>query len=175
MKSLNKKGQVWIETVIYTLIIFVMIGLVLSFVKPKIEEIQDKAIIEQSIGMLEDIDHLILSLIQGGPGNKRLIELGIKKGILKIDGINDKIIFEMESKCAYSELGKSISRGNIIAYTEKKGDSHIVTLTLDYHEGHDIKYKDKDELKLINKASVPYKVFISNEGGDKTIINFEVS
>jgi len=175
MKSLNKKGQVWIETVIYTLIIFVMIGLVLSFVKPKIEEIQDKAIIEQSIGMLEDIDHLILSLIQGGPGNKRLIELGIKKGILKIDGINDKIIFEIESAYTYSQPGTSISHGNIIAYTEKEGSFNRVTLTLDYHEGYDIKYKDKDELKLISKASVPYKVFISNEGGDKTIINFEVS
>ena len=38
-------GQVWVETVTYTLIAIVMIGLVLSFAKPKIEELQDKTII----------------------------------------------------------------------------------------------------------------------------------
>jgi len=174
-RLLNKRGQVWIETVIYTLIIFVMIGLVLSFAKPKIEEMQDKAVIEQSIGMLEDIDNLILLLIQGGPGNKRLIELGIKKGVLKIDGINDKIIFEIEGKYTYSQPGKQISHGNIIAYTEKRGNLNMVTLTLNYQEGYNIKYQEKEELKLINKAPVPYKILISNEGGDKTIINFEVN
>ena len=63
-KLLNTKGQIWIETVIYTLIIFVMIGLVLSFAKPKIEEMQDKAIIEQSIAMMKDIYSNFLSNIK---------------------------------------------------------------------------------------------------------------
>ena len=48
----RKKGQIWVETVIYTLIAFAMIGLALSFVKPKIDEIQDRGIIEQSITLL---------------------------------------------------------------------------------------------------------------------------
>ena len=46
---MNKRGQVWVETVIYTLIALVMIGLVLSFVQPKIMELQDKATLQQSI------------------------------------------------------------------------------------------------------------------------------
>lgn len=33
--SRNRSGQVWIETVIYTLIAFVMIGLVLSYARPE--------------------------------------------------------------------------------------------------------------------------------------------
>ena len=43
------KAQIWIETVIYTLIAFVILGAVLGFAKPKIEELQDKSIIEQSL------------------------------------------------------------------------------------------------------------------------------
>src|SRR3989339_625134 len=99
-----KRGQVWVETVIYTLIAFVMIGSVLAFVKPKVEEMQDKAIIEQSIGMMEDINTIVLSLVHGGAGNKRKIELGIKKGILMIDGQNNKLIFEIESGNTYTEI-----------------------------------------------------------------------
>ena len=85
----GKNGQVWVETVIYTLIAFVLIGAVLAIAQPRIEEIQDKAFIEQSFGVMKDIDNIILSLAQGGVGNKRVVELGLKKGNLIIDG--DKI------------------------------------------------------------------------------------
>lgn len=172
---MNKRGQIWVETVVYTLIALVMIGLVLSFVKPKIEEIQDKAIIEQSIEIMEELNTIILLLIQGGPGNKRLIELGIKKGNLKIDGINDQIVFEMEGRYTYSEPGQDIYHGSIIAHTEKRGKFNKVNLTIDYSEDYDITYQGEDKLKTISKASTPYKLFISNKGGNKTIIDIEIS
>jgi hypothetical protein len=138
---LNKKGQIWIETLIYTLIAFVVIGLVLSFVNPKIEELRDKMIIEQSIGMMEDINSIVLSLMQGGSGNKREIELGIKKGVLTIDGINDRVLFEIESRYTYSEPGKNISHGNILTHTQKQGKLNIVTLTSDYSGDYNIIYQ----------------------------------
>ena len=125
------RGQVWIETVIYTLIAFAMIGAVLSVAKPKIEEIQDKAIIDQTIGMLDDMNSIILS-VKKVPGNQRIIELSIKKGNLNIDGVNDKIIFEMESRHTYSQPGEDVIVGSIIAHTEKKGKFSIVTLTSNY-------------------------------------------
>ena len=171
--SLNKKGQVWIETVIYTLIAFVMIGLVLAYAKPKIEELQDKAIIEQSIALVKDIDSLILTM--GGPGNQRTFELGIKKGVLKIDGVKDLIVFEIESKHTYSEPGIDISDGNLIIHTEKRGKFNIVNLTRDYSEKYNITYQGKDELKSLGKASVSYNLLISNKGGDKTVIDIEVN
>jgi hypothetical protein len=170
----NKKGQIWIETVIYTLIAFVMIGLVLAYAKPKIEEMQDKAIIEQSIEMIKGIDSTILTI--GCQGNQRAIELGIKKGILKIDGENDLIIFEIESKHTYSEPNTNIVDGNLIIHTEKIGKLNIVNLTRDYSEVYDIKYQGEDKLKLISKSSTPYTMFISNSGGeDKIIIDVEVN
>ncbi|MFH1801368.1 MAG: hypothetical protein ABH804_00845 [archaeon] len=171
------KGQIWVETVIYTLIAFVLIGAVLAFVKPKIEEIQDKTIIEQSIEVLNNLESKISEIRQGGTGNKREIELKVKKGVLKIDGVNDKLTFEIESKDLYSQPGEEVQYGNIIIYTEEKGNTNIVNLTRDYSESYDLKYNGADELKLINPASIPYKIFISNSGKTDsiTIINFEIA
>jgi len=177
-RGINKKGQVWVETVIYTLIAFTMIGLVLSYAKPKIEEIQDKAIIEQSIDMMKEINEKIVEVKEGGAGNKREIILGMKKGILKIDGIEDKIFFEIESRYTYSQLGENIIvplyAMDLIAHTEKKGKFNTVTLTMDYSEENNITYQGGDELKTISKAPTPYKLFFSNEGGDKTIIDIKI-
>jgi len=171
----NREGQIWVETVVYTLIAFALIGLVLTFVKPKIEEIRDKGIIDQSITVLNDIDLIIKTL--GGPGNQRVIELGINKGTLNIDGENDKIFFEIESKYTYSQPGEDVNVGNIIAHTEEKGNINELTLTIDYAGKYDITFRNLDELKKISRASTPYKIIIKNMGEDafkKTIINIEV-
>ncbi len=173
----NKKAQVWVETVIYTLIAFVLIGTVLAFVRPKIEEFQDKAIIEQTIVALEEINSVIRSMVQGGEGNTRIVELGIKKGILKIDGETDKLIFEIESRYAYGEDKQDILVGNIMTYTENKGKFNLVILTLDYSDKYEITYQNTSTLKLINKATTPYKLLISNYGKKetpKTKIDFKV-
>ncbi|MEN7982295.1 MAG: hypothetical protein ABFQ65_02520 [Nanoarchaeota archaeon] len=172
----NKKAQIWVETVIYTLIAFVLIGTVLAFVRPKIEEFQDKVIIEQTLTAFEDINTMILSIVQGGAGNKRIIEMGLKKGILKIEGTTDKLVFEIESRYAYGEDKQNITVGNIITLTENKGKLNLVTLTLDYSERYDITYQNESMLKLINKAATPYKIAISNNGKEntKTKIDFKV-
>jgi len=78
---MKKRGQVWIETVTYTLVAFILIGLILSFVKPKIEELQDQAIIEQSTLILKEIDSIISEVKEEGIGNKRKIEISLKKFI----------------------------------------------------------------------------------------------
>lgn len=172
----NKRGQVWVETVIYTLIAFVMISGVLAFVKPKIEEFQDRAIVEQTLTAMEEINNVILSIVQAGQSNKRIIELGIKKGILKIDGENDLLIFEMEGRYAYSEDGIEVPVGNAIVLTENKGKFNSITITYNYSEKYNIKYNGDDKLKIINKAATPYKIAISNNGKEntKTKIDFKV-
>lgn len=170
------KGQVWIETVIYTLIAFVMIGLVLSFAKPKIEELQDRAILQQSTDMMKEIDSTISTI--GSAGNQRILEIGIKDGELKIDGVDNKIIFQMDSKDIYSEPGKIIKDGNVAVHTEKKTEYNIVTLTLDYSANYNIKFGGADEVKIISKATTPYKLYILNGGQDtnsKTILDISLS
>lgn len=169
----NKKGQIWVETIIYTLIAFVMIGLVLFFAGPQIGKAQDRAIIEQSVTIMQDIDSIISSI--GVPGNKRLIELEIEKGTFKIDSENDRLIFEIESEYVYSQPDENISQGVITVNTDQKGDLSIILLSLEYAGVYNLSYEFKDELKTLGKSSTPYKLFISNRGGETTNINFELS
>ena len=172
----NKSGQIWVETVIYTLIAFVLIAAVLAIAQPRIAEIQDKAFIDQSLGVMKDIDNILLSLAQGGIGNKRIVELGIKKGSLKIDGARDELVFEIDSSYLYSEPGTNILDGDILIYTKKKGDTYTINMTQNY-SGYNITYQGSDELKIISKASTSYQLFISHKGKDtanKIIIDFEV-
>ena len=176
MRRLNKKAQVWIETVIYTLIAFILIGAVLTFAKPKIEELQDKAVIDQSIGLMKDLDSTILEIVQGGSGNKRVLETAIKKGMLTVNGVEDKIIFEIDSRYVYSEPGKNIEDGNIIIRTEKSGDISIVTLSRIY-EDYNLTFNGGDENKIISKAATPYKIAVWNRGKpeDKWHIDIEIT
>lgn len=172
----NNRGQVWVETVIYLLIAFVMIGLVLSFVRPRVEELRDKAIIEQSVQVLNDLDNIIRTI--GTPGNKRLLETGIKKGTLKVNGKNDTLSFEIDSAYVYSEPGEVVQIGNILVKTESATRNNLVTLYSNYSEDYNLTYKRGDTLKEFGHASTPYKIVISNEGTDsnsKTIINIDLS
>jgi hypothetical protein len=171
----NLRGQVWIETVIYLLIAFIMIGMVLSFVRPKIEELKDKSILQQSQEVLETLDNTIITM--GVEGNKRVIDLGIKKGEFTFNGTSDEIKFESESIYVYTEPGQKVQLGNVVAETKKKTRDYIVTLTSDYSDNYNITYKGKDEAKTLSKSSVAYKLILSNEGEDssgKTIINVDL-
>ena len=161
----KKRGQVWVETVIYTLIAFSLIAAVLAFVKPKIDELQDKAVIEQSISLMKDFDSTVREIIQGGAGNKRILEIAIKEGSLIMDSVNDEILFEMESEYVYSEPGEEISEGNLVIKTEKKGSINVITIKRSYvDDNFNITYNLKDELKTLTKAGTSYKISITNKG-----------
>lgn len=173
--SYNGRGQVWIETVIYTLIAFVMIALILAFAKPKIQELQDNAILQQSTQMLKEVDSIILNM--GAAGNQRIVELNVKEGTLKIDCATDKIIFELQSQSVYSEPGRNVSDGSVQVLTQKMSGYNLVTLTRDYSNEYDLKFDGQDEIKSLQSASNPYRISILNEGKDsneKTILNMSL-
>ncbi|MFA4952988.1 MAG: hypothetical protein WC584_02090 [Candidatus Pacearchaeota archaeon] len=174
------KGQVWIETVIYTLIALAMIGAVLSFAKPKIEQMQDKSIIEDTVEVLEEMNTIILD-VRKVSGNQRVFDLGIKKGSLTFNAINEKISFEIESKYKYSQIGEKIKSGSVEILTEELSSkkNYKTNLTLDYSgSNYDLQLKGNAEEKQITKASSLYKIYIVNKGKDatsgKTILEFEI-
>jgi len=171
----GNRGQVWVETVVYTLIAFSLMGLVLAFVVPKVEETQDKGLIEQSIKVLEDIDGFVRLL--GIPGNQRVFDLSINKGSLTFDAVSDSLLFEIESKYTYSEPGEQINVGNIVVLTEKTGNLNNITLTRNYEGKYNITFEGSEAIEKIDKASLSYNIIISNRGQDAnglTIINFEI-
>ena len=159
------RAQVWVETVIYTLIALIMIGTVISVVKPKIEAGRDQAIIEQSLGLMKTLDSIFIDIKQA-PGNQRIIELGVKKGNLIIDSKGDKIVFQIDSSYQYSEPGQDIEDGasGITVHTEKFGKIYNVTLTKDYSSIFNITYMGEDRLKTLSASATSYKATILNRG-----------
>jgi len=169
-----KKGQVWVETMIYTLIFLTLIGVLLAYAQPKINELKEKTTIEQSITLLEDIDNIILSIVQGGPGNRRLIDINLKQGEFIIDGEEDKIVFEMDTTYDFSEPGKEVDIGRIKAITTDKGKINKVKLIKDYNQ-YNITYNGKDVKESITSSPNPYKMYISNKGSNgQTNIDIQV-
>lgn len=168
---MKKRGQVWVETVIYTLIALTIIGLFLSFARPKIEEIQDKSVIDQSITMLDNIDKIIFSIIQGGAGNKRVLDVGIKKGDLIIDAVNDQIIFELDSKYEYTESGADGAPGNfvevgdLLARTTNKGNFYTIEIVSNYSGEYNITFQGEEREKIFSKSPVTQKISFNNKGG----------
>ncbi|MEK6819979.1 MAG: hypothetical protein AABY03_02180, partial [Nanoarchaeota archaeon] len=114
--------------------------------------------------------------VQGGAGNKRLIETNIKKGSIIIDGKYDKIIFQMETDYIYSEQGQNVNIGNIVAVTEDIGATNIILLNSNYN--YNITNNGRDENKTIEDSTTPYTVSIENKGEDssgKIIVDFVVN
>lgn len=172
---MEKKAQVWIETVTYTLIAFVMIGLVLSFAKPKIEELQDKTIIEQSMKVMREIDSTILEVSEEGIGNKRRIEMSVKKGEFNINSSDDKIIFELQGRHMFSEPGESYNQGDLNITTTEYGTQYIVKVERDYSGVYNLTYNEGENSKIIGKSPTYYNLYVSNNGGSPENIDFLIS
>lgn len=173
---MKKRGQVWVETVIYTLIAFVIIGGVLAYAKPKIQEMQDKTTIEQSIEILRKIDSIVSNI--GEAGNQRELNIGIKNGKLIIDGENNKIFFEIQSRYEHSEADVEFENMGVTELTKKSGKFFNVSLTVNYLGKKNLTYNNKDERLLLTKSSAGYRLFLKNIGTDEgglTTIDFKLN
>ena len=101
----------------------------------------------------------------GGAGNQRLFSVDIKSGSLEIDGLNNKIIFEMDSHYLYSDPGITVKDGNILINSQKKGNVYSVNFTRDYSGIYDITYKGENKIKTISQSATSYNLQIINRGG----------
>ena len=159
----NKKGAEWISTVLYTLIAFALIGLLLAFVRPKIAEMKDSFIIEQTISSLNDFDKIIADIRQA-TNNKRSYELHLTRGEFIIDTKQDKITFHIpDSNYMFSELGVPYQTGTINAMTTKSGSLYDVILEIDYRPLN-LTVSGNEELKTLQAAKTPYTLWMENKG-----------
>lgn len=160
---MKEKGQIWVETVLYTIIILAIITIILGFVLPVIEKQKDESMVEQSINSLKILDEKIKDASKEN-GNVRIAELGIREGELFIDGQSNKIVLVLsELSSVYSQPGQSIQIGNVrILSTEGKKKSSI-NISLEY--GFNLTYDGKDVITKFSPARIPYKFSIENING----------
>ena len=174
----KKKGQVWVETAIYSLIGLTIIAILLSIVTPQVEKAKDREIIKQTIEALNILDSKV-SEVEQTSGNVRFVNLRIAKGKLIIDSIGDSIIYNLEdTRLEYSELNEEIRQGNLIVKTGEYGRRFNITLTRKY-EGLNLIYGGEDKNKILQAGSTPYRLQVeSKEDPDiinnKMIIDFNV-
>ena len=161
----KKKGAIWVSTVLYILITIAVLGIAFAALKPEIDKMRDKAIIEQSIGMMDEFDNTI-SQVKEVLGTRREIKVLLKKGNLVFDADANKIVWQFDTTYKYSEPGVGIEIGNIIAKTTKVTGAYSITLTLDYEGDLNLFYdKEDDREKIITASELPYTFFIENFGG----------
>ena len=157
----RKDGQVWVETVIYTLIGLAIIGLVMATALPKINAKKDEVVIEQSIEALRNIDDKIYE-VQSAIGNRRVIDLKIKKGEFVIDMEEDSISWTLDSSFQYSEADVPVSLGRLNV-TTITSDPWKVELKLKYSV--DLQYnEDNFGTKQLDVAPTPYRFTIEHNG-----------
>lgn len=160
---MQKKGQVWIETVLYTLIGLALIGIALGFIMPKINEARDKALVEQAISSLNEVDSKVNEVIEKGTGNIRQTEFLMKRGELFINAQSNEIEFLLSGLSApYSEPGVEINSGRIKILSEMGQKTSTVRLTVSYSAN--LTYAGADNDKKFSPASTAYKLSIENKG-----------
>jgi len=164
---MKRLGQIWIETVLYTLIGLALIGISLAIVTPKINSARDRIVVEQTIDSLGILDSKINEVLERGAGNKRIVEqFSMKRGVMFINSTGDEIVFILEDLGGpYSEPGVVINeegRIEILSETAKKGSR--VYLTLRY-KNINLTYGE-DEFKKFSAAATPYRFSIENLGAE---------
>jgi hypothetical protein len=159
------RGQVWIETVLYTFIGLTLMGLVLGFVYPRIQQAQERSLLQQSTTSLTGLDDLIQLVMTRGPGNVKKASFSLQRGTLTIDPQAETIVFEItELHTPPSEPGAAIPFGNLIMRTIPTDDSYKVQYTLQYTT-LDLSFEG-EQIKTFQASSVPYQFLVSNEGGN---------
>jgi len=166
----RKKAQVWVETVVYTLVGISIIGILLAVAKPRIDEIRDRLIIEQTIESFNQIHSRILE-IQDAPGNQRTLGLKLSRGKIIVNSSSDKIYWEIESQYKYSEIGSDVEFGKIKVRTES-ANPYRVLVSLDYAETYNLTVADVERNLEIEESPTPYTLLFFNVGGRR--VNIEV-
>ena len=163
-KRRSKLGQVWVETVIYTLIGLTIIGLVMAITLPKIQQMVDKSIVEQTITSFNNINSQVMAT-QRAAGNSRLVSLRIKRGEILIDSEEDVIVFKLEeSKLRYTQPGRLVPQGDIDILTQENGRKYDISLVLNYTGQSDITFEGENIIKELTQAPTAYEILIENKG-----------
>lgn len=165
-----KKGQIWVETVLYTVIIISIITLILALTIQSINKQKDEAIVAQSIDALNTMDQKIKD-VSHDTGNVRIVDFNLRKGKLFISGKNDTITLMINDLGdPYSQPDIELNEGNVKILTTQGPKKSSVNLTLKYN--FNMTYDGNDEEVAFSQASTAYKFSIENS---KTIDIREVS
>ncbi len=178
---LNKRGDVWISTVIYIALGIIAMTLIIGAGVPLINKIRDRNTFQQTKELMHTIDSAIQEVLFEGPGSQRLLSpVIIKEGALYIRGIPETggqniIVWTMETKALLLEPNKLIKEGNLkLNLTEHQflTDTYNAKIIIDYFDERQIELKVDDEDKQPIKGK--NSIVITNTGVDSNFVNIRI-
>jgi hypothetical protein len=176
MKVTKKRGQVWIETVIYTLIGLAIMGMVLAVAKPKIDEFATMKNVDQTLEAMQNIDAKIIESL-AAQANQRTADVKVSKGTLFFNLTESRIYWIVEASYKYSEENMPITKG-AFTVTTYRDDGWKVRIEKSY-PNLDFEFDDRtDGIRELQPAPTPHKLIMLNNGPNaegKTRIRFSAS
>ena len=164
MVKKKARAQVWVETVIYTLVGLVIIAIILSTALPQINRAKDRNVLTQTINAMNDIDSKIQEVVQV-PGNLGIVELRIAKGRMVIDSVDSLIIYTLEdTPLKYGEVDQQLQENGVTIITKKNGNNFNLIVTKNYTNSISITVDGEKGLKTLQPGATPYKLQIENIG-----------
>jgi len=107
--KINKKGDIWISVVIYTLIIIVAILIILGAGIPLMEGLRDKNNFVKSKNTLNNVNKDVRNVAEEGIGSQRIVGIDVPEGTVRIE--DNKIQWELETKTKVVEPKTAIQEG----------------------------------------------------------------
>ena len=166
-KLREKQGQVWMETLLYTAVGLAIIGVVLSFTVPKLEQNKERALVSKQIADLKRLDAAILDIANSPIDSTKTYELSLERGALIIDGLENSITSSLESSTRYSEPGVAVQDGRVSVLTTQidKKSYRIVMRTTYQSFGVNLTANRADKSIEFTQAPTPYVLEIGRERG----------
>ncbi len=175
MKMLRqKRGVVWVSTILYILISLAVLSLVLVSVQPIIDKNRDKALCSQSEQMLRDIDSRIRD-VGSVEGNKLSLDAKISRGNLIINSSSNSITWELtDSAYQYSEENTPINiSANIKAITRRSRENKWdVKIYLDYQGKYNVTYNNGETSRVLSESD--YVLFFEYAGNSDSLKQIDV-
>ncbi len=174
----NKKGVIWVSTVLYILISLAVLSIVLVSVQPIINRSKDKALLSQSESMLNEIDSTIMK-VSDNEGTVLNLDVKISRGKLTINPSSNRIIFELnDSSYQYSEDKKDILKGKVYSSAIKANGKWHVLIYLDYKMNnaliYNLTYAGSDmNNKILSEGD--YVLSFENVNASAKLIDIKVS
>ena len=172
MNTKTKYSQIWVETVVYTLIGLSILGMIIAVITPKINQMIDKTTLTHSLESLNSINEQIMDTMTSA-GQQREIILNAKKGEYVINGLDDTFYFILKnSNYKYSQPGIIFPQGDIEVLTSNKTAGKYDVVFLLNYSSFNLTFYNEDGVKQLTSSPVEYNLLIQNKGNKQ--LNFEI-
>ncbi len=132
---MNKKSQIWISVIIYTLVAVLALVLILNTGIPILTEMKDRAVFSKIKEIMLDLDGHITEIANQGEGSQATVSFEIRDGEILFS--DNQLIWELETKSKIvsprtkTVFGNLIISSNANVRTYELNDSYIMNTTIE--------------------------------------------